>query len=652
MLGLFLLNAALCLVFFLPGEGVYRDSIELGYASMARFFAAHPNPFGWVPLQYGGMPAHLWYLPLIPFTGAALIRLLPFLEPYYAYRLLIVSLACLAPVTLFYFVHRFTRERRWAAFAALLFTLVSFGYAIFPALDFDRGYNTIPWRLQVLVKYGEGPHSAGLMLIPLALAALWRAGQDYRFRRFFLAAVLLAAVCLTNWIAALSLAWCCLMMLVAWGGLRAPRRIFILRLLGAAGLAYLLAGFWLTPRFIRTTVFNWPADAINFKPSGAQALMIPGLCALVLATAFLLRRQEPYLRFTALCFLGFAYVASSHYWFGLDVVPEARRYALEMEMFGFVFLAELLRRLASAGRPWRRDLALLVCGAAAGLGAWQAGGFVFLTWGRLQPVNRDNTPEWRIARKLDELKPEGRVAVSGGTRFRLNAWFDVAQLGGTFETGLRNRTPLWTLYQLRSGMDSPPERRVEDAALLMQMAGVQYVAIHGPRSREYYRDIKDAALFAKQWETVFRDGEDVIYRLPFRGLAHLVRPGELPLERPIGAKVPLGEPYVRSLADRSRPLLAARWIQPGEIEISGPVPENMWVSLLVSYDGGWRAEQDGRPLAVAQDAIDHILLRPAPSRHSVFRLRYHPTREHLAMTALSLLAWIGCLAVLWRRRSE
>jgi hypothetical protein len=42
--GLFALSAALNVPLFEAGEGPYRGSIEAGYASMARFFATHPNP--------------------------------------------------------------------------------------------------------------------------------------------------------------------------------------------------------------------------------------------------------------------------------------------------------------------------------------------------------------------------------------------------------------------------------------------------------------------------------------------------------------------------------------------------------------------------------------------------------------------------------
>ena len=96
-LALFLLNVALNAPLFLPGESKYRDSIEGGYASMAVFISEHPNPFGWNPLQYGGMPTHFWYLPGIPYLSALAINLVPHLKPEHIYRLVTVTLACLPP---------------------------------------------------------------------------------------------------------------------------------------------------------------------------------------------------------------------------------------------------------------------------------------------------------------------------------------------------------------------------------------------------------------------------------------------------------------------------------------------------------------------------------------------------------------------------
>lgn len=102
----------------------YRDSIELGYAAMARFFYLRPSPFGWNAMQYCGLPAQFTYLPGLQYIAATLAHLLP-VEPAYVYRMLAATLACLGPSTVFLFEAYFTRQRWWALAAALGYTLVS-----------------------------------------------------------------------------------------------------------------------------------------------------------------------------------------------------------------------------------------------------------------------------------------------------------------------------------------------------------------------------------------------------------------------------------------------------------------------------------------------------------------------------------------------
>jgi len=145
---------------FQPGELPFRGSIEGGYAGMARFVAAYPNPWGWDPFPYCGLPTHFLYVPAVPYFAALWIRLLPHVAPEFVYRLVVALATCLGPVTLFLFALRFTQDRRWAFAAAVAYTLFSPSYGLFPAVEKDRGIVQLPWRLQVLAKYGEGPHCA------------------------------------------------------------------------------------------------------------------------------------------------------------------------------------------------------------------------------------------------------------------------------------------------------------------------------------------------------------------------------------------------------------------------------------------------------------------------------------------------------------
>ncbi|MBK5292702.1 MAG: hypothetical protein JJE04_13610 [Acidobacteriia bacterium] len=651
-LALFVLNVALNAALFLPGEGKYRDSIEAGYASMAHFLSQYPDPFGWNPFQYCGLPTHMWYLPGLPYLGALVIHLLPMLKPEHAYRITATGLACLGPSTVFLLAFYFTRSRRWAFFAAILYTFNSPSYALFKQIDADRGFSFLPWRVQVLTKYGEGPHNAGLMLIPLALIACWRAAVGRGYPLILLAAILLAAVTLTNWIAAMALAWCCLMMLLA--GMRsAPRTGFLAhRMLAAAGLAYLLACLWLSPRFIQTTMLNWPMDAFNYKMQGQQYALFAGLVFIALALWLWFRRSQghDYLFWLLLCFSGFTWIVANHYWFKLDTIPESRRYAVEMELFLFLILAELLRIAFADGRQRWREIGIALMAWIFAWASLQAATYSVRTWIMLRPVPRQTTIEYQVADFLHSQHSQGRVMVTGGTRFRLNSWFLIPQTGGTFESGLRNRNPLHFSYQLRTGLGQKPETRGEESIGLLRLLGAEYIAVHGQGSREHWHDIQQPRMFDGLLPRIHGDDKDAIYKVPFHGLAHLVFERELPIRVPVGYDAHLAGPYLAAMDDTSRPKLSLRWEGASKIHVSGPIPDGMLVSLQVSYDGGWRAWQDEEPLAMEGDEMGYILLRPKASASSNIRLQYIGTKEHRAFALLGASAWTVALGALWLTR--
>ncbi|HYO80484.1 MAG TPA: hypothetical protein VES20_03715, partial [Bryobacteraceae bacterium] len=169
---LFLLNVALNWPLFLPGESAYRESIEAGYKGMARFFAGHPNPWGWNPLQYCGQPLQFTYLPLLHY-GSALLAAVGNLAPGTAYKILTASLACFGPAALLLAFWLWTRSLLFASVLGIAASLTSPMYGLIRHMDADRGVVYLPWRMHVFAKYGEGPHTAGLTLMILALVLAW-----------------------------------------------------------------------------------------------------------------------------------------------------------------------------------------------------------------------------------------------------------------------------------------------------------------------------------------------------------------------------------------------------------------------------------------------------------------------------------------------
>jgi hypothetical protein len=623
---------------FQSGELPFRGSIEGGYAGMARFVAAHPNPWGWNPLPYGGLPTQFLYVPLAPYFSAVWIRALPGVAPEMVYRTIVALATCLGPVTLFLFALRFTESRKWAFASAIAYTLFSPSYGLFPAVEKDRGIVQLPWRLQVLAKYGEGPHCAGLTLLPLALLAVWRAARERGFRTLFAAAALLAAIPLTNWLSAFSLAISAGLLLVAAWGVKEFRYG---RALAAAGLAYLLACFWLTPTFVRTIAFNWPTDSFGYQLGDRQKMLLAGavLGVVVLRVLFRALRGSFFFCFVALGTFVFGWIATAHYVYRVDVIPESRRYALEFEFFLMLAIVEALRlSLGSANGTVR-----LCAAGSAGLmllaGSPQVLAYVKQGPSSWAPAPRESTIEYKVGQWVAERRPVGRVFATGGLRFRLNQWFDLQQVGGGFETGLQNRAPVDLAYRIRSGEKLRPGREVEDTRMYLRALGAEYVVVHGKGSREYYRDFVRPERLAGLTEAL-RMEDDAVYALAPRPIAHVMRDDEVVREEAKEHPEQV-ERYVAGMDDASRPALGVRWEGASTLTITG-APAGSVVSAQVNADPGWRV--DGA--SIERDGLGFVVLRAGGGP---ITLRYRGTAEQRVMAALCGLAWAAAIVLAIRR---
>jgi hypothetical protein len=620
---------------------------------MARMIAAHPHPWGWNPMMYAGLPTQFLYLPGIPYIVAAA----GWLTGTDALRLVTGAAACLAPLSAAALIFYFTRSRGAALGAAMATSLLSPGYFFFEQLSSDIGLVQIPWRLQLLVKYGEGPHNLSLLLLPVAAIAMWKAATGRRTWEIAAAAIAMAVITLTNWIGTMSLAWCGLCLVAAGLGAKRVTNFRLWRLLAAGVLGYLLAAFWLTPNFVQTTALNWPKDAFGYKAEARKWILLAGLFggAVVLRLFFIRARRQYFLCFLCLATFGFGYLATVYYRFGLDTIPESRRYTMEFEFFLLILSVEVLRRVL-ASRHFLFQLAGVGLIALVMLVFWQP---VYqharYAVERLRPLPEAQTVEYRIAKFLELQRPEGRIYAPGGTRFRLNRWTDLPQLGGVFESGLHTRTPVDLAYKVMTGLGSEPGKEGEDAVKVLKIAGVEYAVVHGRESTEHYRDMRFPHQFEGLLPVVFDSGPDTVYKVPFAGLARLVRYQELPAYIPAGSDVGYGDMLVRGLSDLARPRLSAAWKTRDVLEIKGRIPPDMLVSVAVNHHPGWTASQDGRSLRVGRDVMGFITLAVEPAENSRILLNFVNVGEPKRAAAVSGMAGIAVLILLLsglRRRRE
>jgi hypothetical protein len=357
-----------------------------------------------------------------------------------------------------------------------------------------------------------------------------------------------------------------------------------------------------------------------------------------------------YLRLVTLAAFTFGFISTVFYVYGLDTIPESRRYAIEFELFLALAVVEAIRL---AARHPNQTVRLCAIGTAAAMllaGTPQLWAYATQGWSRWTPAPGEESIEYHLARWMAQHPPQGRVFATGGMRFRMNSWFDIPQVGGGFDTGLENRVPWDLAYNIRTAKDSRPGHETQDALLELKAMGAEYVVIHGPQSREYYRDFVRPERVAAVLPAVYREEDDTIYALPARPLANLVTPAELP-----GKDAPahpwLLESYVAALEDPARPALQTRWLGADTLAIDGAAPPGRLVAVRVNADPGWQAFQDGRALPIEIDNLGFMVLRPAAAAATHIELHYRATAEPRLMTALSAFCWMAALAALflWRK---
>jgi hypothetical protein len=583
-------------------------SIESSHIAIARWARLHWGELSWFPLWYGGIPYLNTYPPLLHRLVAAVSALAGLSVPH-AYHALTAIFYSLGPVALYALAVRLGGSRLFSFAGGLFYSLVSTSAWLIPAVRRDAGDAWGLRRLQDMVQYGEGPHIAAMTLLPLALCLLATAFEKKRPAWWFAAVLGLASVPLTNWLGAAALAMAVPALLLAREDGFRPATWLKAAAVGV--LAYGIASPLIPPSYIATVAHN---ERFTSGAVAAGSIRLAFVCsglAIAAVSIWLCRkfRLPQGLLFAWLFLLPVAMITLAAEWYGVPLAHQAGRYHVEMEMALALFAVFLAQWLLHG--TTRRLLVTLACLAvlAAGYGVVRC---AKVAARRIRPIEIASTIEYREAKWFERNLPGRRVFAPGSVGFFLNVFTDVPQFAGGVDQAVVN--PLWTdvQYQVLTG-DNAGDKEGEVATLWLKAFGVSAVGVSGPGSKETFKPFRNPKKFDGLLPELWREGDDVIYRIPRRSnsLAHVVRPSDLPPRHPEGGlDMDPVRHYVAALDDPALPAASMTWQSHDRALIQAQMQTGQVVSVQATYHPGWHASVNGAPRPVKPDNLGQVVIEP------------------------------------------
>jgi hypothetical protein len=623
---LFAINAYVARALFWVDFTARMESIESSYISISRWALDHWQDRAWFPLWFGGMPFGHVYQPGLHLTVAESARFLAW-TPEHAYHVVTGLAYSLGPVALFWLCYRATQRRGFAFLAGVVYSLFSAILIVAPTVRYDVGGPLLARRYEVLVHYGEGPHTTALALVPLVIWLVDRAAATRRWVFVLAAPLAVASVVLTNWPGTLGLA-----MALAAYALATLDRGWIRRWLTLAGIGvvtYLIVMPWASPSVIRLVFRN--AQQSTATPLNADRILSFGLIAIGLAAAHLgLKRLgvNPWLRF----FLYFAAitgaVALPFAWFHRDIIPQPNRFQLEFDMAAAVLVAfaatAVLNRLRSR---WK----VLLIVVLAVLGVSQLRRYGRYAKAMTQPLDITGTIEYRMAKWFDQNMQGNRVFAPGNVSLWMNLFTDVPQVAGCCDQGIPTQEHRIAVYTIYTGQNAG-ERDAAISLLWLKAYGAAAIGVTGPASTEAFKPYWNPKKFDRVLPELWRSGDNVVYGIPrpSDSLAHVVKRSAIVAQAPEnGLMIEPLLPLVTALENEKPPFARLRWINQHEAEIDATTGLEDVIFVQATYDPGWHATESGVRLKITPDMLGMMAIQPTQAGVHRIRLAYGEDAESL-----------------------
>jgi hypothetical protein len=618
-------------------------SIEATFIADARLLAENWPHHLWQPLWYGGTRADYVYPPGLRYGGALVAALLGTTYAH-AYHVLIALIYAFGILTTYLWTRTATGRRGAAWLAALGVAFLSPSFLVMGDLRQDSPF-MVPWRLHVLIRYGEGPHVSSLAMLPLVWLCAWRRFHGGRLLWVGLAACSAALVVTFNFYGATALAitfpllvWSCFLRRWEWRVVRDS--IFI------GALSYGLTAWWLVPSYLRITARN-----LRMVSPPGNRWSLPVLILILLIYVLIsirIRRWRKFSEYSYFIWSGLGFLALlilGARWFDFQVAGNSLRLIPEMDALAILCATQIGVLLWSAPVKPRARLvlrgALLVLLLISFRPAWRYAKHVYVEF----PQDRrwQEGVQFKTARWVREHFPDSRVFVTGSIRFWYNVWFSGEQMDGGSQQGVLN--PLFPTAQWRVVHDPDPEL----ALYWLQAFGVDVAVVPGRGSAEPYVDYNHPELYETHFPVLYDDGAGIrYYRVPRRstGIVSIVDATRLQHLQPVPveSEKPALRAYVEAIqtvppGGPSPERLQAHWLNSDALNVNADLVAGESVLVQQTYDRYWRAYVDGRPQPIQADAAGFMLVHAAPGKHEI-HIVFETPLEVAVGRAVTLIALV------------
>ena len=622
-------------------------SIEGVFMALARYIQNHGAGYNWFPLWWTGMPFQRTYQPGLPGV-VAVVSTWGNLSIPAAYHATVAVSYALGAATFYFLALTLTGNRKAAFVAGLAFTFFSPSTFLIAAIRQDAGGLFAMRRYQVLVQYGEGPNITGHMLVLLAMALLHRALTRRTAFSGLLAALAMAAVPAVSWPSTLLLAMAvgAYVLAMSWAELKAGAVQLVSIMAGSAALALPFA----LPSTVWTTFYGANHNVGELATAGAAgivcfALLGVGLIGLRIGMGRL--GWSFARRFAVLFVFVTGWTVLTAFWAGVRILPQAERYHIAMEMALWLAAAVFVPEMALwKKRPQMARWALVALVVACGVQAWHGRRYAREM---ARPLKMNATLEYETGRFFELGLNQGRVFTAGTQSFWMNLFAERPQFAGCCDQSVTNRGDFVARWVVAKGYQTD-EESADYSLLWLKAYAVKAIAMGGPKSRGHYKDFDFPYRFRGRLQAIYEDGDDFIYQVPERapGLARVVRPGDLVKHPPEnGIDVKELRAFVAALDDERLPIANFRWSDTNTAEVSAVMERGQAVEVAVTWDPGWSATVEGRPVAVRQDGLGFLALEPECAGTCNIEMTWSAgwePRVAIGLAVLALMTGLGLVA--------